>query len=436
MDYEIPPPLDDKIRDDNDFDLDDIINEDNISTSLELPELELPSDYNVFTAAAIGESDCEPPELPLTSKSKESSSPSTPTEREEEEVSSHCDVAEKKESEKRVDDESISCCAEVASKKEHKSSAEETSEHVIIGERPEPEGSCEFDDSAVTCDDNSNVESRLKCEEEKQIENANTIEDEPSKLNTVDEHNKTEHSTDDDDFSEFQTNRNRDIPEQINESEHVPATTTSTLDFANKSDDDDFDDFNDFESAIPVNRHVELVQQINSQLTLSEDVVFEADFSGFNAFSDSKDEFDDFQDFTSAAGNNAACQLEQANNEDDDDDEFGEFSDFKEAPPPSLSAPEFSSTHSKILMKPSNVNETIDMMFPPGSSSRSISDDGESDEPRILKSDNFVNKFNDFDSTVALGYQYTSSKASQILVKSLGIDTRNIVSAKIEFLCC
>lgn len=405
LDYEIPPPLDDKVRDDdNDFDLDDeIAIEDNISSSLDLPELELPSDYNVFASAATDDRDFDiplPPELNVPSPEPPSKSKVVESEKE---VSSHCDVAEKKESEK-VYDESVPCCAAVASE----FIRQETDEHVI-GERPEPEGSCELDDIAavVTCDGDKSDENRSRCEDEKPTEmSVNTIGDEPFELN---DEQKTE---------------NKDIPEQINANVHVPEL--KTLD----DDDDDFDDFNEFESAIPVNRHVELVQQIDSKLSLSDETVtFEADFSGFNAFGDSKDDFDDFQDFTSAV-ESATSQLNAA---DDDDDYFGDFSDFKEAPV----LPEPSTFNSRILMKPTNVNETIDMMFPSSESSKSISDETSAAvEPKILKSDKFVNKFDDFDATVALGYQYTSSKASQILVKSLGIDTRNIVSLSLFCYAC
>jgi hypothetical protein len=45
-----------------------------------------------------------------------------------------------------------------------------------------------------------------------------------------------------------------------------------------------------------------------------------------------------------------------------------------------------------------------------------------------MKSDGIVKKLDDFDATFALGYHYNNSTASQIIVKALGIDTRNIVS--------
>lgn len=197
--------------------------------------------------------------------------------------------------------------------------------------------------------------------------------------------------------------------------------------------DDVDDDFNDFETAIPSNRQVE---QLQTFVTSKEEnpapleFQFEADFSSFNAFSEPSDEptFDEFQDFKAAGFSNSIKDLE-----DNDDDDFGDFSDFTQAPAPIA----IQTTHLEVqpiaFVKPENVNGIIDMMFPPTTSTSQVKsealDDDYTSEQQVIKSDNFVNKFNDFDSTLALGYLYNNSKASQTLVKALGIDTRNIVSS-------
>lgn len=404
MDYEIPPPLDDKIRD-NDFDLEDeIIIEDNISTTcLELPDL--PSDFNVYSAASFADEDNEPPpDVPSFQNSRTSPSSSTQGDDEKETIVD-CDVAKKKESDrKKSDDDSTAVNVDVVRVLNESTVEDDVKTESVecdeIGERTEPEGSSEVNELTVT-----KVNEELHLNDKEEMLNEWDVRRKDS---------KTENSEDDfDDFTEFQA----DIPIQVPE-----------LNRSNDDNDDDDDEFNDFESAIPSNRQVEMVQQFDAKVTLNE-VAFEADFSGFNAFSDeSKDDFDDFQDFSSAQPEaktvvqNTMSQL-AAN---DDDDDFGDFSDFTAAQP----STDFYPSHSKFLMKPDNVNETFNMMFPtePHDEVSSSHERPNSTELSILKSDNFVSKFNDFDTTVALRYQYNNSNASQTLVKSLGIDTRNIVS--------
>lgn len=200
--------------------------------------------------------------------------------------------------------------------------------------------------------------------------------------------------------------------------------------------DNEDDDFNDFETAIPVNRQVEQVQSFKTTKVESQEPVefqFEADFSAFNAFSEPAAEgntFDEFQDFKATGFDNSVKELENQL-QDDDDDDFGDFNDFTQAPEPTAQLAQLE-LQPVAFLKPENVNGIVDMMFPPTSSSSNEKpeavDSDYASEQQAIKSDNFVNKFNDFDSTLALGYLYNNSKASQTLVKALGIDTRNIVS--------
>lgn len=230
------------------------------------------------------------------------------------------------------------------------------------------------------------------------------------------------------DFDEFTDFSSQDIPEPIPELK------------LDDDDDDEDDDFNDFETAIPANRQVEQVQSFVTTKEESEtpgEFQFEADFSAFNAFSESKEEVSTFeyQNFKAAGSDNSKkdpqLQLEQ-----EDDDDFGDFSDFTQAPD-AIQPAQFE-VRPTAFVKPENVNGIIDMMFPPTTTScqetTEVVDSDYKTEQQFIKNDNFVNKFNDFDSTLALGYLYNNSKASQTLVKSLGIDTRNIVSFDNVFL--
>lgn len=182
-------------------------------------------------------------------------------------------------------------------------------------------------------------------------------------------------------------------------------------------DDDDDDDFNDFETAIPVHRHIEaqVSVHVETQHTQEEEeeIHFEADFSGFDAFSET------------IVKNFESCQ-----DENDDDDDFGDFNDFTQAPTIPSSTQE---THSiDYYVKSTDVNGLLTTMFPSNEQMRN--DENEEKENAnenlhtVMKSDDIVKKLDDFDETLALGYLYNNSTASQILVKALGIDTRNIVS--------
>lgn len=165
---------------------------------------------------------------------------------------------------------------------------------------------------------------------------------------------------------------------------------------------EDDDDFNDFDTAIPVNRLVEA-----PKVAQEAQIEFVADFDAFN-------ETPEFQD---------APAQENIPREEEDDDEFGDFSDFTQAPAPSFVSP--SELPVVIPRRPSNVNGLLDMMFP---NAAELGESSNLGETGALKSDKFVNKFNDFDETLARGFSYSNSKASQSLVKALGIDTKNIVS--------
>jgi hypothetical protein len=190
--------------------------------------------------------------------------------------------------------------------------------------------------------------------------------------------------------SEEKINFNQDVTES-------PQITQPAFQLEDEDDDDD-DDFNDFEAAIPVHRTIETQSSVTSFEAPPEEVKFEADFSAFN---------------------------EQSENDDD----FGDFNDFETAPMANIETIAQETTHSIEFVKPSNVLGLIGEMFP--------SDEQQCDETlemkyesyaNDMKSDGIVKKLDDFDATFALGYHYNNSSASQIIVKALGIDTRNIVS--------
>lgn len=413
LDSDVPPPLDDKLRE-NDFDLDEeeIIIEDN--RNLELPEL--PTDFNVFSSVATDENvtylhsppklpEYQPPPADLHVEVKDcdrSESPEThDVAKEKESFELRVEVDEKQPKDlnystdespaiKHLDVTAVSKSDEIDTEKPFNISDVIVEPDVDASEEKE----IKITDVEIKVDDDDvQVQEHFECDSDDAIQ-VNKVE--------VAFTTETFHGSDSefDDFTGF--TKHDDIPESLPE--------------LKLDDDDDDDDFNDFETA-------EMPTVIDEPAA----VPFEADFSGFNAFSETT-EFNEFEDFK-VAGFSSETTLENQAQDDDDDDDFGDFSDFTQAPAPNATQLE---TQTVAFIKPANVNGVIDMMFPSTSSSTSEKPAMDSDyvsEQEVIKSDNFVNKFNDFDSTVALGYLYSNSKASQTLVKALGIDTRNIVSS-------
>ena len=204
--------------------------------------------------------------------------------------------------------------------------------------------------------------------------------------------------------------------------------------------DDDDDDFRDFESAIPVNRLLETHNFIAPVATLDspDEFKFEADFSNFNGFESSENlttnSFNEnVQGFLSINGteNVAEKKTEQKEQLDDfdDDDDFGDFSDFTQAPAPIVqpTIAQFDDQSLLKTLKSTNLKDVIDMMFPQSQTEQQQSLDDEQHD-NVLTHNEFVKSLSDFDTTLALGYQYNNSNTSQSLVMALGIDARNIVS--------
>lgn len=432
MDCDIPPPLDDKTRE-NDFDLDEeeIIIEDN--RNLELPDL--PTDFNVFSSVATDENvsySHPPPEI--LELVVESSPPPDNKEWCESDSPETCDVAEEKES-FNTGDVVSQHKVDRLDKKLHDLTISEntgiTHAQVSIVE-PEIDNGKTFNEPAVP-----NVIESLDDDIPLSIPDDILKSNEDLKDDAIVDQSASEQSAladDDDDFEDFVEASPVDEKPKLflgNDSEFEDFAGFTTHDIIPepipelKLDGED-DDFNDFETAIPQNRPAQVQAQLSEEAP--SEIAFEADFSAFNAFSaTTESSFDEFQDFKAAEPSTVVSQL---NNEDDDD--FGDFSDFTSAPTTTSIPPAPLESQPIAFVKPENVNAILDMMFPPMSSCS-----GDKPEPlngdytrdqQVIKSDNFVSKFNDFDSTLALGYHYSNSKASQTLVKALGIDTRNIVS--------
>jgi hypothetical protein len=418
------------VTEDNDYDLDDeeeIIIEDNRN-------LDFPLDFNVFSSALTDESLLSThlsPELP-------SFSSDSPPADELNKNSEKCDKHESPETGDVAEEEKESCLVVevVLQHQDDKCLNDE-----FTDETPKET----FDDDIIT----TSVSTEHSADDEKvhpneisiNEEEANSFSDNiPLELDTPKQQENQEADLEKSDFCDFIASIPDDDEEEKADSiQHEDMFIASHItDFPEISElkhdeDEDDDDFNDFETAIPINRHLDQAEptlSFDNEVNIApSEIPFEVDFNAFNESTENS--FDDFQDFKTADINIENKATVNEINEVEDDDDFGDFSDFTQA-----SASKIEQTaqveHQMTDMKSTNVNGVINMMFPSETlCSRDQSTTFEVDnskELKVVNCDSFVTKFNDFDATLALGYLYNSSKASQTLVKALGIDTRNIVS--------
>lgn len=456
LDSDIPPPFDDKLKD-NDFDLDD---EETILEDEELPEL--PTDFNVFSSAATDDNHSyshPPPEF--QNFAQPSPPPDIPLKADNESVDSESpearDVAKEKESLKidevvpqhrtdQIASDDIKVNDEIETTLDKENSVEHVEVQTYVDDKETRETSAAVLDKVnveIPTELNASLDDNLHRNEAAVDVIEQHVDDKRPEVESDDDFADFIEATSDKTTESFDAFKTEDIlgkREELGMFTGLETADDKVDDIPEpipelKLDDEDDDDFNDFETAIPVNRQVDQVKSsVTNEKTREEpeEIKFEADFSSFNAFNESEETKDDeFQEFKATGFNNSSSEVKQLSlQEDDDDDDFGDFEDFTQAPVPTLQPAQLEMT-AITFVKPENVNEVIDMMFPSASSLvHQIPETIDSDnvrEQQAIKSDNFVNKFNDFDSTVALGYLYNNSKASQSLVVALGIDTRNIV---------
>lgn len=448
MDSDCPPPFDDfEEKIEFDKNLDDL--EENTTDF----DMELPTDYNYFATAALDTNfGIAPPEIPEDFNNfviRNESPP--PLDIMEKEINledttrkkSESPVHNNNDSDVAIENEDISVgVIEVPVNVEHKVDVSEIKQ--LNDDDYEVPLSSSNDNSF---DDFHFIPPPLE-DDKNSEENSVTKIDQFVQSDDIKVQNleiKLEDFVESDDESERDERKN--IPKRVevqedNDSFEIPDDVPldqSPIPSLNLDDDDD-DDFKDFESAIPVNRPLETHNFIAPVATLDspDEFKFEADFSNFNAFESSENTttnsfIENVQGFSSNIGSEKVAEqkIEQKEQieEFDDDDDFGDFNDFTQAPAPVVQPPLAQFDNQSLLktLKSTNLKEVMDMMFPQSQTDRQQSLDDEQHE-NVLTDDDFVKSLSDFDTTLALGYQYNNSSTSQSLVMALGIDARNIVS--------
>lgn len=248
-----------------------------------------------------------------------------------------------------------------------------------------------------------------------------------------------------------------------------------------ESDENVIDDTVDTETNVPPNECVvENVQEINEANEYSADAIahcknttenqknssfaFDADFSQFNTFeSDSNkienkkeaqievqpnqkgdnDDDDDFGDFAEANTIEPKASEENSKNneniiedDNDDDDDFGDFNDFQQQrsiPQSELRSATIENESSTITpIDLDSIKETcksiIISVFSSGEKTTTETSNEMDVSRNLCLSNNVTEILKDFENSKASRHQWNHSAGKNCLIKSLGIDCRNIVS--------
>lgn len=410
MDSDIPPPLDEKLRD-NDFELDDEVSDE------ELPEI---PNFNAFSGVSYENfSYSHPP--PFIKCSEKSRPLSVEYQNEKSLLPQFCDVAKEKESfEIEVTLEKLGETSGSYDKTMALSNCCLEEGNLVPTVKVDVEATCVSGNKIdnIPCEQEGKVDDNVKMSKEyTNDELTATCE------NILDSSYETLKEVDLESLGALEFRRS--IEDNFGGSTVDDITETTPVP---KLDDV----FNDYQTA--VNQTVQQMKDNTTSIMKSEESLEEIHFQSnfFDAFNESTVDSScvEFEgDFVTGFPEVFKEDLEIQPGDEDFSD-FDDFSDFSQAPV-QVSTKPIELQHT-VFMTPPNVNDIVNMMFPSRLSSQDqfqerLTNDF-SKEHEIINSDRFVKIFNDIDSTLALGYHYNNSKASQSLVVALGIDTRNIVS--------
>ncbi|KAH8312284.1 hypothetical protein KR044_010074 [Drosophila immigrans] len=254
-----------------------------------------------------------------------------------------------------------------------------------------------------------------------------TIKESPASLSNQLPHDIVAH-----DFAAFQETPPEDIPQ-------METTTNGIV----EDEDDDFGDFGDFAdfsaapapvvevpapvatTVAPVATTAALVATTAASVATTAAPVAAAPVQ---ISEDDDDGFDDFQDFATPPVEPA--HVENENDDDGDDDDFGDFSEpsFVTAEPAAAPVitpvlPQPPPPAATLLSITERVKPVLDLMFP----SLEACSGAQNAVKQSPLADSQALQFGGIEQAHALDYQWVSSEMRHSLVRSLGIDSRNIL---------
>ncbi|GAB0088689.1 hypothetical protein DMENIID0001_031530 [Sergentomyia squamirostris] len=192
--------------------------------------------------------------------------------------------------------------------------------------------------------------------------------------------------------------------------------------------EEDFDDFTSFTTAPVEGSEITLEKAEDNEETSARDIIepeekvdnppldFVADFSQFPSSMDNPETQEVSMVVTSSE--NQVMVVEKQPDLDDDDDEFGDFSDFQQPEPTPEAVIDTTNFNSQF-------QSALNIMYP------KIEEDKSEEENKIevdsIQKNQILEDLRDFEKSRALQYQWQNSSSNQSLIRSLGIDSRNIL---------
>lgn len=228
--------------------------------------------------------------------------------------------------------------------------------------------------------------------------------------------------------------------------EQMPSQTANNSNDSGSRKDNSFDDFNDAKfstNAIDFetnNDFGEFHADFGQFATFEDANQVQASVENESSPSDRSKQCDKIDNYTAAAYDDGG-----GGGEDDDDDEFGEFSDFQQTPAAvqteCVPQKDVSRNTSVLLGSENiklNISSVLTAMFPSDETTAGGGDNSDTSTGYHHQSHgntygnaHFINdlttQLRNVENSNALAHQWTKSTSKTVLVKALGIDSRNIV---------
>lgn len=144
--------------------------------------------------------------------------------------------------------------------------------------------------------------------------------------------------------------------------------------------------------------------------------------------------FNDINNENSGDGNDVGA-------DEDDDDEFGEFNDFQQMPAvqttivADTAMQKAFAPNANVLLDSENIklnlSSILDTLFPAVGTAAALDSDYTYEKQQFIT--NLTRQLRNVENSNALNHQWAKSTSKTLLVKALGIDSRNIVSKTIQF---
>lgn len=187
-----------------------------------------------------------------------------------------------------------------------------------------------------------------------------------------------------------------------------------------------FDDFTEFRSVLPPDKS-ELVAEKWVEPWSEAPPTFEANFEAFEATFPEQHQLDEEDEKHVIKQEAVAAQSQIQTPQEIQDDEDDDFGDFNEAPTTTTQTFHDTSISHLTTLNLDKFKELLGLMFPEDSEVVTVE---EKLEGADFNRSSVLQQMRDIEASQALKYKYANSKSNSVLMDSIGIDSKNVVSGK------